>query len=238
MNLISTNFAIFPRSYGAMSGPKYILGTSTELIERSLAPLVKDAEERGFAAGWKAAMNAISSASTTASGVVPGVNNCTSAPAYISANSGQYFSISPNTNTSVRVAVNTHMSTRPSVSVVQPGYISYGPLHIQQPKTAAHHVVEIIAQEPGCTGARVVEALANRGTPINESTVRTALRRLKEAKVIHNDNGNWFYTDASPEAFATALNNPSVDVPELSDDEMKRRGIIPPGAQSWGPETR
>jgi transposase len=55
----------------------------------------------------------------------------------------------------------------------------------------AMKVLEQIIKKPGLTGAGIVSALENAGTPVHERTVRTALHRLR-GKFIEQREEAWY----------------------------------------------
>jgi len=58
-------------------------------------------------------------------------------------------------------------------------------------------VRDMISRRPGLTGVEIVAELDETGTPVNERTVRTNLRRLKLDGEIEQRDGRWYpaYTD-------------------------------------------
>lgn len=53
-------------------------------------------------------------------------------------------------------------------------------------------VLALVTDTPGLTGAQLVQVARQRGTPIHERSLRTALRRLRLAGKIVNSAGAWF----------------------------------------------
>lgn len=72
-------------------------------------------------------------------------------------------------------------------------------------------LVDIIRERPGLGGVELVAASEQRGTPIKERTLRTALIRLKRGGEIINRNGKWYVPGAEPkeEAVGPTLFAPS-----------------------------
>src|SRR5450432_268767 len=61
-----------------------------------------------------------------------------------------------------------------------------------RPEKAISLVRSEIFGDPGLRGVDIVKSLANKGTPIVDRTVRSALRRLKKGRVIWQRNGKWY----------------------------------------------
>ena len=61
-----------------------------------------------------------------------------------------------------------------------------------RPNSTIGIVYRVIAANPGSRGADIVTLAAQSGQPINERTMRTALKRLKDRDYIKQINGVWF----------------------------------------------
>jgi hypothetical protein len=61
-----------------------------------------------------------------------------------------------------------------------------------RPAKAIGLVQEVIATKPGLQGVQIVSALKEQLTPVNERTVRSCLRRLKQSRVIWQRKGRWY----------------------------------------------
>jgi hypothetical protein len=61
-----------------------------------------------------------------------------------------------------------------------------------RPEKAISLVQGAIFAEPGLRGVDVVQALEQNGTPVSDRTVRSALRRLRESKVIWQRKHKWY----------------------------------------------
>lgn len=69
--------------------------------------------------------------------------------------------------------------------------------------SAEDRVFEIIKAIPGLRGTMVVTSLAETGEPVKERTVRTALWRLKDRKVIEQRGREWYVTPFGNAWYAT-----------------------------------
>jgi hypothetical protein len=61
-----------------------------------------------------------------------------------------------------------------------------------RPEKAISLVKNEIFAEPGLRGVDIVRSLEKKGTPVGDRTVRSALRRLKGAKIAWQRNGKWY----------------------------------------------
>ncbi len=61
-----------------------------------------------------------------------------------------------------------------------------------RPAKAITLVSALIFAKPGMKGIQVARELELRGTPVNERTVRSCLRRLRETRIIWKRNGCWY----------------------------------------------
>jgi hypothetical protein len=61
-----------------------------------------------------------------------------------------------------------------------------------RPEKAITFVQEAIFSEPGLRGVDIVRTLERNGTPVVDRTVRSALRRLREGKVIWERRKRWY----------------------------------------------
>jgi hypothetical protein len=61
-----------------------------------------------------------------------------------------------------------------------------------RPERAISLVQGAIFSEPGLRGVDIVRTLEKKGTPVVDRTVRSALRRLREAKVIWERKKRWY----------------------------------------------
>ena len=70
-----------------------------------------------------------------------------------------------------------------------------------RPAKAVDLVRDMISSSPGMKGADIARSLDAKGTPVLERTVRSCLRRLRQAKAITQRNGKWYPRpkDAVPE---------------------------------------
>jgi hypothetical protein len=61
-----------------------------------------------------------------------------------------------------------------------------------RPERAISLVQSAIFSEPGLRGVDIVRTLEKNGTPVVDRTVRSALRRLREAKIIWERKKRWY----------------------------------------------
>ena len=61
-----------------------------------------------------------------------------------------------------------------------------------RPEKAISLVQNEIVGEPGLRGVDIVRSLEKKGTPVGDRTVRSALRRLKGAKIAWQRSGKWY----------------------------------------------
>ncbi len=73
------------------------------------------------------------------------------------------------------------------------------------------HVLRIVRSVPGLRGVDIVATAQKLDPFINERTVRTALHRLKEGKVIVPEMGRWFSTDQFPEKLKSLTSDQEED---------------------------
>jgi len=66
-------------------------------------------------------------------------------------------------------------------------------------RKAADVVFDVIRSNPGIRGVDIVRATGERGPPLLERTVRTALYRMKRDGLVKNLEARWFAADAAPE---------------------------------------
>ncbi len=78
-------------------------------------------------------------------------------------------------------------------------------------------VFQMIGEKPGMTGVQIVAYAKERGTPLHERSIRTALRRLRLAGRIHTLGGRWYVPGREPpglrKKIAEAINGLD-DVPQ------------------------
>jgi hypothetical protein len=61
-----------------------------------------------------------------------------------------------------------------------------------RPAKAINLVRDEIFAEPGLRGVDITRALAKKGTPVIDRTVRSCMRRLRDSRIIWQRKGKWY----------------------------------------------